>query len=348
MKNMKEVILTGIRANGELHIGNYLGAILPMVDLQKKHKDNYQINMFVADMHSFTTPVEFTGLAANIMSNLKTYVAAGLDVNDKSSLIYRQSHIGVHGELAWYLSCFTGYGEAQRMTEFKDKASRIESVTMGLFNYPILMSADILLYGAEWVPVGEDQRQHLEICREIAIRMNKRFNNQYPDGLFVIPHETKKQIEFCDRDQAPRVRSLRNPEKKMSKSIDDPAGTILLNDNPAEAAKKVMGATTDSIGTISFDWQSQPGVTNLLQMLALLSGRPQSDINQEWIGKDHYGELKVAVAKVVETFLQHFQSKYQEVDETVLTAKLESSEVTARETANATLLRVQKAVGLWQ
>lgn len=344
----KEVILTGIRANGELHLGNYLGAILPVVDLQRKYRDSHQINLFVADMHSFTTPVDFTRLAENIWNNLRTYAAAGLDLSAPETHIYRQSYIAAHGELAWYLSCFTYYGEAQRMTEFKDKAARVDSVTMGLFNYPVLMAADILLYGAQWVPVGEDQRQHLEICREIANRINGKFAQIFSEGLFVVPYETKKQIEFCDRDQAPRVRSLTNPDKKMSKSIDDPRGTILLHDDPSDAVKKVMGATTDSMNNVNFDWENQPGITNLLQMLSLLTGRPQADVNAEWQGKPGYGDLKKQVADAVSAFLNSFQDKFNTVDEALLAQKLQASEALMRQKANDTLLRMQTAVGLRQ
>lgn len=343
---VKEIILTGLRANGELHLGNYLGAIMPVVDLQRRFKGDYQVNLFVADMHSITTPVDFSDLPVNIKANLATYVAAGLDLAAADTHVYRQSRIGCHGELAWYLSCFTGYGEAQRMTEFKDKSSQVDTVTAGLFNYPILMAADILLYGAQWVPVGEDQRQHLELCREVAQRMNNRFAEVYPEGLFVVPHETAKQMAFCDRDQAPRVRSLRHPGKKMSKSISDPSGTILLSDPPAEAARKVMRAETDSIGAINDDFAAQPGISNLLQMLSLLSARSHSDVVGEWQGKTVYGELKKAVAERVEQFLTDFQARLASVDEVALAEQLEAHEAAMRQVALARLERIQAAVGL--
>ncbi len=339
--NNKPVILTGIRANGELHLGNFLGAILPMVDLQAKHKNNYQINMFVADMHSITTPVDFGQLQGNIWSNLRTYVAAGLDLAHTDTFVYRQSHIAAHGELAWYLACFTGYGEAQRMTEFKEKAGRLDGVNVGLFSYPILMSADILLYDAEWVPVGEDQRQHLELCREIALRMNSKL-----DCGLTVPHETKKQIEFRDRDQAPRIRSLSNPAKKMSKSIDDPRGTILLSDAPAAAAKKIKSAETDSVGVINWDWDNQPGITNLLQIYQLLSGKMQADVAAMWQGKSSYGDLKSAVADSVSAFLADFQAKLAQVSDDDIRTKLEQSEQAMQAKAIQTLQRVQTAVGL--
>lgn len=339
----KETILTGIRSNDEVTLGNYLGAFLPIVDMAKQHADEYQVNMFVPDLHSFTTPIDHSKLYAQTMRNLRLFVAAGLPIDHQDVIIYRQSYIAAHSELAWILSCFTGFGEASRMVEFKDKSQKIgaDRVSVGLFNYPILMAADILLYRAKWVPVGEDQRQHLELARDIA----QRFNNKFGD-IFIVPADVKAQSQFIDRDAAPRVRSLRNPEAKMSKSIDDPAGTILLSDNPDEAAKKVMGATTDSVGKVNFDWQNQPGVTNLLQMLALLSGEPQESINAKWVGIERYGDLKAAVAETTKNTLANLQSEYEATNSSQLQEKLTTSEAIARQIADQTLLKVQQAVGL--
>jgi tryptophanyl-tRNA synthetase len=339
----KETILTGIRSNDEPTIGNYLGAILPMVDMAKKHAGEYKVNMFVPDLHSFTTPIEHGSLYSQTLRNIKLFIAAGLPVEHEDVNIYRQSYIPAHSELSWILSCFVGFGEAARMVEFKDKSARVgdDRVTVGLFNYPILMAADILLYGAKWVPVGEDQRQHLELARDIAIRFNNKFGE-----TFVVPNDIKSQSSFIDRDSAPRVRSLRNPDKKMSKSINDPAGTILLSDNPEEAAKKVMGATTDSIGKISFDWQQQPGVTNLLQMLALLSGKPQEEINAQWIGKEQYGDLKKAVAQEVSNSLSGLQESLTKLDDNEIQHQLTNSEAEMEKVASHTLTAVQQKVGL--
>jgi tryptophanyl-tRNA synthetase len=340
---MKEVILTGIRSNDEPTIGNYLGAFLPMVELQKKFAGEYQVNMFVPDLHSFTTPIDHSQLYRNTLKNLKYFIAAGLDITNPDTYIYRQSFIPAHSELTWILDCFTGFGEMRRMTQFKDKSGDgEESVTVGLFNYPVLMAADILLYNARWVPVGDDQKQHLEIARDLGMRLNSKFNEE----LFVVPEDWKKQLEFAKRDNGVRIRSLVNPEKKMSKSIADPRGTILLSDDPAAAAKKVTGATTDSVGAVHFDWGNQPGVTNLLQMLALLTGRAQDEVNSEWTGNERYGDLKKSVAEAVESFLADFQAKYRSVNEAALLAKLEESEASMSITANETLLKVQKAVGL--
>ena len=225
----KEVILTGLRANGELTLGNYLGALKPIVNLANSKADNYQINLFMPDLHSIVTEVDYSELQNQIFHTLKQYVAAGLDLHNVNIMIYRQSYIPAHSELAWIFNCFTGFGEASRMVEFKDKSSQLgdDRVSVGLFNYPMLMAADILLYDAKWVPVGEDQRQHLELARTLAERFNNKFGK-----LFIVPEHSHKQVEFAGLTEPLRIRSLRNPEKKMSKSINDPAGTILLSDAP--------------------------------------------------------------------------------------------------------------------
>jgi tryptophanyl-tRNA synthetase len=337
----KEVILTGLRSNAEFHLGNYLGAILPMVELQRKHAGDYQLNMFVPDLHSFTTPIDHGTLYEQTIHNLKAFLAAGLDINHPDTFIYRQSFIPAHSELTWIIDCFTGFGELSRMTEFKDKSQRQENVSAGLFNYPALMAADILLYGAKWVPVGEDQRQHLEFTRDLAMRMNNKFGE-----LFVVPEDNSKQAEFIGRTEPVRVRSLRTPEKKMSKSVEDPAGTILLNDNPFDAAQKIIAATSDSENEIHYDWQKQPGITNLLQILALLTNKAQNEVNAQWEGKTTYGDLKTAVAEVVKDFLTDFQHKLSLVSQEGLIEKLEADEAAMSTVATTTLERVQQAVGL--
>lgn len=370
----KPVILTGIRSNGELTLGNYLGAILPLVELQKKHAGEYQVNMFVPDLHSFTTPVEHGDLYQNTLDNLKLFVAAGLDIQNPHTYIYRQSFIPAHSELTWILDCFIGMGELERMTQYKSKARQLygenadtynkelaseanyaelkakqikildelaSRVSAGLFNYPVLMAADILLYGAKYIPVGEDQRQHIELTRDVAVRMNNKFGE-----LFVVPEDWNKQVEFADRSSGVRIRSLRNPEKKMSKSVDDPAGTILLTDKPDDAAKKVMSATTDNEGAIHLDFEKQPGVSNLLQIHALLSGETLEAVAEHHEGQESYGDLKREVADQVKDFLSGLQAKYAQVDEQALLAKLEQDEAAMRETAGAMLLKVQKAIGL--
>ncbi|HSX44279.1 MAG TPA: tryptophan--tRNA ligase [Candidatus Saccharimonadales bacterium] len=337
----KPVILTGLRANSEFHIGNYLGAILPMVELQKAHAGEYQVNMFVPDLHSFTTPIDHGKLYQQTLANLKLYKAAGLDIDQPNTYIYRQSYIPAHSELAWILDCFTYFGEASRMVEFKEKADKQDNVSVGLLNYPVLMAADILLYEATYVPLGDDQKQHLELARDLAMRLNNKFGE-----IFTVPKEWAKQIAFAGRQQGVRIRSLRNPEKKMSKSVEDPAGTIMLSDRPDEAAKKIMSAETDSVGKIQVDWAHQQGISNLLQMSALLSVKSVEDVAKDWQGRSSYGELKQHVADQVKTFLTDLHAKLANVDEAKLMKKLESDEKAMNEVANATLLKVQKAVGL--
>ena len=339
----KEVVLTGLRANAEFHLGNYLGGILPMVQLQKKHAGKYQLNMFIPDLHSFTTPIDHGKLYEQTHKNLKYFVAAGLDIDQPDTFIYRQSYIPAHSELTWILDCFTGFGEMSRMTEFKDKAAQIgeDRISIGLFNYPVLMAADILIYSAKYVPVGEDQRQHVEFARDIAVRINNKFGD-----IFVLPSDNAGQLKFAGREKPVRIRSLRNPDKKMSKSVEDPAGTVMLSDSPEEAVKKIIEATTDSLAKINSDFERQPGVANLLQILALLTGASQSKVNNEWGGKSSYGELKRAVADAVSSFLKELQDKLAAIDDKKLMQKLEADEEAMRKVADATLLKVQKAVGL--
>ena len=342
MVKMKDVILTGIRSNEEPTLGNYLGAFLPMVEMQRKYAGQYQINMFVPDLHSFTTPIDHDTLFANTLHNLKYFIAAGLNIDDPNTFIYRQSYIPAHSELTWILDCFTYVGEMSRMTQFKDKSSEHStSVTMGLMNYPVLMAADILLYNAKYVPVGEDQFQHLEITRDIA----ERFNNKFGE-VFVIPEATSKQTEFINRQSGLRIRSLTDPTKKMSKSSDDQKSKINLSDTPEQAYKKIMSATTDSVGVVNFDWDSQPGITNLLQLLSLTSGLDQETVNAQWTGHTQYGSLKQAVAQSVSDFLANFSSRYDEISDDKLLGLLVNSEREMSIIANQTLLRAQQAVGL--
>lgn len=340
----KEVVFTGLRANNELHIGNYFGALLPIVDMAKKHSDKYEVNLMVADLHSFTTPIDHSMLQAQILQNLRVYAAAGLPLDKPSIRIFRQSYVPAHSELAWILDCFTGMGELSRMTEFKDKSAKVgaERINVGLFNYPALMAADVLLHNGRYVPVGDDQTQHLEYMRDIAARMNKMFNQD----LFIVPEPVSEQHKFFNKDQGLRIRDLLNPAKKMSKSDETGNGVIFLADKPELAASKIQKAATDSTANIKFDFDNQPGVSSLLQILALLGGSPQEEVNSQWEGKSSYGELKQAVANAVKEFLTDFQAKLTALDEAELMQKLEADEKVMSEVANTTLLKVQKAVGL--
>jgi tryptophanyl-tRNA synthetase len=336
----KEVILTGIRANNDLHIGNYFGALMPIVDMAKTKSDEYQINLFVPDLHSFTTPIDYSKLQAQTMHNLKLFVAAGLPLDNPNIHIYRQSYIPAHSELTWILDCFTGFGEMSRMTQFKDRSAKLgnDRVSVGVFNYPVLMAADILLYGAKYVPVGDDQSQHIEFTRDIAERMNSQFGE-----LFNLPEPVAKQHEFFGKDQGLRVRNLVDPTKKMSKSDDSGKGVIFLGDTPEEAAEKIMSATTDSFTDgIKLDINQRPGVTNLVQIHNML--KPGSD--QEIMSSANYKELKTKVAGTVRDFLIDFHSRLTVVEEETILRKLEADEAAMNKEANETLLGVQKAVGL--
>jgi tryptophanyl-tRNA synthetase len=334
----KPVILTGLRANNDLHLGNYLGALLPMVDMAKKQAGEYQINLFVPDLHSFTTPIDHSELYQQTLKNIKAFVAAGLPLDNVDIFIYRQSFIPAHSELTWILDCFTGMGEMQRMTQFKDKSVKLneDRISVGLFNYPVLMAADILLYGASYVPVGDDQTQHLEFTRDIAERINKQFGE-----LFVVPKPVGEQHKFFGKDQGLRIRDLQDPSKKMSKSDATGSGVIFLSDTPEEATKKIMAAATDSEGKIAYDYATQPGISNLLDILKLLGGSIEAYLEQV-----QYGPLKQAVADKVVEFLTDFQQKLAAVDEAAVLQKLEISEKAMSEQANLTLIKVQKSVGL--
>lgn len=339
----KSVILTGLRANNDLHIGNYFGAMLPTIDMAKSRSSEYQVNMFIPDLHSFTTPIDHTQLQSQIMHNAKLYAAAGLPLDNDSIHLYRQSYVPAHSELTWILDCFTGFGEMNRMTQFKDKSGKLgdSQISVGLYNYPVLMAADILLYNSQYVPVGDDQTQHLEFARDIAERMNNRFGE-----LFVVPEPVKKQHEFFGKDQGLRIMDLVNPAKKMSKSDETGKGVIFLGDDPEVAAKKIMSATTDDKASVAYNLHEQPGISNLLDILALLRGVPVTEVASEYAGMDKYGDFKKIVAGEMQQFLIDFQARFDMVDSTSLVAKLETSEHAMNEQAKATLLRVQQAVGL--
>lgn len=338
----KPVILTGIRANQDLTIGNYFGAILPIIDMATNHSDEYQVNLFIPDLHSFTTPIDHSKLNQQILDNAKLFTAAGLPLDNPSIYMYRQSYIPAHSELTIILDSFTGFGEMSRMTQFKEKSSNNnDTVSVGLFNYPVLMASDILLYNAKYVPIGDDQTQHLEFTRDIAQRMNKKFGD-----IFTVPEPVTKQHEFFGNDQGLRIKDLIDPTKKMSKSDNSGRGVIFLNDKPSVAAKKIMGATTDDKAEINFDRKNQPGISNLLEILSLLQGSTLDSVIDRYKGQTKYGDFKTTVAGEVKKFLTDFQQKLARVDENAVIAKLEQSERDMIPIANTTLLRAQQAVGL--
>ncbi|MBQ2638219.1 tryptophan--tRNA ligase [Candidatus Saccharibacteria bacterium] len=336
---MKKTILTGLRVNSELTLGNYLGALLPMVRLANKYSKDYIVNIFVPDLHSIISAID-GDLRANTLRSLKYYLAAGLELNDNVH-IYRQSRVPAHAELAWVLNCLATMGEMSRMTQFKEKSEGQDSTNVGIFDYPVLMAADILLYDASFVPVGEDQFQHLELTRNLAQRFNRRFGD-----TFTVPEPTKTQVEFMGIGTGIRIRDLVNPEKKMSKSTAGDNCKIMLSDSPARAAKKIMSATTDSLENIDFNLETQPGISNLLQIEALISDRPLGEVIREWQGKSRYGDLKQQVANHAQTLLTAFQSRLDQISDADVERLLPAGEAYANQIANQKLADVYAKIGL--
>ena len=322
-----------------LTLGNYLGALLPMVRLANKHSGDSQVNIFVPDLHSIISDVD-GNLSENVIRSLKYYLAAGLKVNENVH-IYRQSRVPAHSEMCWILNCVATMGELNRMTQYKDKSEGKSSCNIGIFDYPVLMAADILLYDGMYVPVGEDQFQHIELTRNIA----QRFNHKYGE-IFVVPAKTEDQVRFMEAEKAIRIRDLLNPEKKMSKSTAAENSKIMLDDDPVRAGKKIMSATTDSVGKIRFDMINQPGVSNLLTIEALVTDTPLQTVITTWAGETRYGELKQKVASSVTQMLEEFQVRLDGITDEEVYALLETGEKYANEVANRKLFEVQKAFHL--
>ena len=310
-----------------------------MVRLANQHSKNSKVNIFVPDLHSIISDVD-GDLRANTIRTLKYYLAAGLEINENVH-IYRQSYVPAHSELCWILNCVATMGETSRMIQYKEKSKGQESCNVGIFDYPILMAADILLYDAEYIPIGEDQFQHIELTRNLAIRFNNRFGE-----IFTVPAATRDQVKFMGMSDGIRIRDLLNPENKMSKSTKAENSKIMLDDEPAKAAKKIMSATTDSLGKVKFDMFNQPGISNLLQIEALVTGTPLQDVISTWAGETRYGELKSKVAESVAEMLTLFQARLAEIPDERICELLEAGEKYANEVANAKLLEVQKAFKL--
>lgn len=339
-----KTILTGIRTNEEPTIAHFLAVYTAMANLAEKYAGKgYQINMFVPDLHSFTTPIDHSQLYAKTIQGIKYYIAAGLDPKNPHIHIYRQSHVPAHSELCWILDCFTHMGEASRMIQYKEKSEEHkDSVTVGLFNYPVLMAADILLYDATYVPLGEDQFQHLELARDLGQRLNRKFDQD----LFTIPAPESEQVKFMGLESGLRIRSLTNPEKKMSKSDPNQKAKISLSDDPNVAAKKILSATTDSISEIRFDMFNQPGISNLLQIESLITGQPLQVVITTWAGQTNYGDLKNQVADSVKNFLTDFQARVASVTDQQVLDALKHGETHANQIANQKLYKVQTVLGL--
>lgn len=325
-------ILSGMQPTDDsLTLGNYIGALTQWVALQ----DSYDTLYMMADLHALTVNPEPAKLRERTRRTLAQYLAGGVD--PERSTLFVQSHVPEHAELAWILSCQTGFGEASRMTQFKDKSAKQgnDGTTVGLFTYPVLMAADILLYDAALVPVGEDQRQHLEITRDIAERLNTRFG----EGTAVVPapHIVKAVAKIYD---------LQEPTAKMSKSATG-KGTIWLLDDPKVSAKRIKSAVTDAGSDIVFDRENKPGVSNLLTIYSALTGQTIEALEAEYAGKQ-YGNLKVDLADVVVDFLTPFQAKVDHYlsDPAELDQLLARGAAKARELASVTLARVYDRVGL--
>ena len=315
-----------------LHLGNYLGALTQWVALQEDHDALY----CVVDLHALTVSPDPAVLRDRTRRTAAQYLAAGVD--PARSILFVQSHVAEHAELAWVLSCQTGFGEAGRMTQFKDKSLKqgAEGTSVGLFTYPVLMAADILLYDTHVVPVGEDQRQHLELSRNLAQRLNARFG---ADTVVVPePHIVKATAKIYD---------LQEPTAKMSKSSASPQGIIELLDSPKVIAKRIRSAVTDTGKEIRFDLQGKPGVSNLLTINSALSGRSVAQLEADYDGKG-YGDLKVDVAEVVVEALRPFQERFaQHMDDTdALDAILADGAERAAQIAGVTLERIYDRVGL--
>ena len=341
-----KTILTGIRVNSEMTLGNFLGALLPMTRLANKYSKNNTINIFIPDLHTIISNVD-GNLKDTMLREIKFYLAAGLEVNENVHF-YRQSYVPAHSELCWILNCIATMGETSRMIQYKEKSNNGDQGTnVAIFDYPILMAADILLYDAEYVPVGEDQFQHIELTRNIAERFNNRFGE-----IFTLPAKTADQAKFMgltqegDKAAGIRIRDLQNPEKKMSKSAEAENSKIMMNDDPKKVEKKIMSAQTDSLGKIAFDMFNQPGISNLLQIESLVTGVPLQDVISTWAGETRYGDLKKKVAASVSTYLEEFQKKVDEIDDKTVLDLLEKGEKYANEVANKKLLEVQKAFSL--
>ncbi len=328
MINDKKVLFSGMQATGNLTLGNYLGALKNWVTLS----DEYECFYSVVDMHSITVRQDPAVLRKRARALLTLYIAAGLD--PKKNCIYYQSHVSGHAELSWILSCFTYMGELNRMTQFKDKSAKhADNINAGLYTYPVLMAADILLYQADVVPVGIDQMQHLELTRDIATR----FNNIYGD-VFTIPQAYIGKV-------GAKIMSLQDPSKKMSKSDENPNGSIYLMDDVDTIMRKCKRAVTDSEGCVAYR-DEQPGVKNLIDIYSACTGKKAEDVVREFDGKG-YGDFKMAVGESVVSVLKPLQERVRELekDKSYLDAIIKENAEKAQYYANKTLRKVQKKVG---
>ena len=324
----KKVLFSGMQATGNLTLGNYLGALKNWITLS----DEYECFYSVVDLHSITVRQDPAVLRKRARALLTLYIAAGLD--PEKNCIYYQSHVSGHAELAWILNCFTYMGELNRMTQFKDKASKhADNINAGLFTYPVLMAADILLYQADVVPVGIDQMQHLELTRDIA----QRFNGVYGD-VFTVPEAYIGKV-------GAKIMSLQDPAKKMSKSDENPNASIYLMDDPDTIMRKFKRAVTDSEGQILYR-EEQPGIKNLIDIYCACTGKTPEETVREFDGKG-YGEFKPAVGEAVVSVLKPLQDRVEELtkDKAYIDSVIKNNAEKAQYFANKTLRKVQKKVG---
>ncbi len=326
----KKVILSGIQSTGNLTLGNYIGALKNFVKMQ----DEYDCYYMIANMHALTVRRDPKELKENTLKVIATYLAAGID--PEKSTIFIQSQVKEHAELGWVLDCYTYMGELSRMTQFKDKSAKhADNINAGLFTYPSLMAGDILLYQANLVPVGDDQRQHLEITRDLAERFNKLYGK-----TFTIPEA------YIPKTGA-RIMGLQDPTSKMSKSSTIPNDTILLVDTPEEITKKIKKAVTDSEGIVRYDEENKPGVSNLMEIYGIVTDKSLDEIEKEFEGKG-YGVFKEAVANAVIEELKPFHEKYNKLmtDTAYLESIYKKGALKAEEKARKTLQNVYNKVGL--
>ena len=324
-----KVLYSAMQSTGTLTLGNYMGAL----DNWVKLADEYQTFYAIADLHSLTVRQDPKDIRKRARDLYVLYVAAGLD--PEKNCIYYQSHVGAHAELSWILNCFTYMGELNRMTQFKDKASKhSDNINAGLYTYPVLMAADILLYQADVVPVGADQKQHLEITRDIA----NRFNSIYGD-VFTVP---KADIGKATA----KIMSLQDPTKKMSKSDENPNASILLMDDPDTIMRKFKRAVTDSDTEIRYH-ESKPGIMNLINIYGAITGKTPEEVEKEFDGKG-YGDFKLAVGEAVVSKLKPLQDKFYDLSKNkdYINNCIKENDEKAAYFANKTLRKVQKKVGL--
>ncbi|MEI6596736.1 MAG: tryptophan--tRNA ligase [bacterium] len=325
---MKKTVFSGVQPSGVLHLGNYLGALAQWVEMQN------QANCIfcVVDYHAITVKQEPKELSRRILDVVKIYLASG--INPEKAIIFQQSDITAHTELAWILNCATArMADLNKMTQFKEKGANKESVSVGLFDYPVLMAADILLYNTDAVPVGDDQVQHVELTRTLA----KRFNGEYGQ-VFKVP-------EVAVRKQGARIMGLDDPTKKMSKSASSAASYIALTDAPEVAVKKIMRAVTDSGSEIKYDQKKKPAIANLMTIYSLLSGMSIKELEQKYKNKG-YGDFKKDLAEVVKKFLTEFQIKYNSFTDEEVKQILKDGADKIRPIAEETLKNVKIKLGI--